>query len=249
MIPARYGSTRFPGKALADILGKPMIQHVHERASLAPSISDVIVATDDDRIARVVAGFGGRVVMTSPDHQSGTDRIAEAARTLDSDIIVNVQGDEPLIEPSAIEAAVRPLVDDPTLPMATLSVRIRSIDDLLSPGVVKVVCGITGDALYFSRSMIPFARDLGRHPTQDDLDAGRVIAFKHVGLYVYRREFLQRYASLSPSHLETVEKLEQLRVLEHGYRIRVVETSYDSVGVDEPSDLHRVIGRLSRPVT
>lgn len=225
-----------------------MIQHVYERVCQAPSVSEVIVATDDERIDRTVAAFGGRAVMTSPHHPSGTDRLAEVARSLASDIIVNVQGDEPLIEPGAIEAAISPLLDDPGLPMATLSVRIGQIGDLLSPGVVKVVTAANGDALYFSRSMIPFVRDVGQVPTQGDLDAGRVVAYKHVGLYVYRRDFLLRYASLPPSPLETAEKLEQLRVLEAGFRIRVVETPYDSIGVDEPSDLGRVISRLGIPV-
>lgn len=244
IIPARYGSTRFPGKALAPILGKPMIRHVHERTSLAPSLSEVVVATDDQRIREVVEGFGGRVVMTSPHHQSGTDRIAEAVRSLDADVVVNVQGDEPLIDPAAIEAALRPLVDDPALSMSTLAVRIASIEDYLSPGVVKVVTDRNGDALYFSRSPVPFVRDLGMGPTQADLDGGRIVAFKHVGLYVYRRDFLERYATLPQTPLESAEKLEQLRVLENGYRIRVVETGYDSVGVDEPADLEEVVRRM-----
>lgn len=244
IIPARYGSTRFPGKALAPILGKPMIRHVHERTSQAPSLSEVVVATDDDRIRGVVEGFGGRVVMTSPHHQSGTDRIAEAVRSLDAEVVVNVQGDEPLIDPAAIEAALRPLVDDPSLSMSTLAVRIASLEDYLSPGVVKVVTDRNGDALYFSRSPVPFVRDLGKGPTQDDLDGGRVVALKHVGLYVYRRDFLERYAALPPTPLESAEKLEQLRVLENGFRIRVVETAYDSVGVDEPADLEKVVRRM-----
>ena len=235
IIPARYASTRFPGKPLADICGKPMIQHVYERTLQAGSVGRVIVATDDERIRAVVAGFGGEVALTRADHPSGTDRLAEVAATLDADLVVNVQGDEPLIDPVMIDQAVRPLQQDASVVMGTLKSRIVDAADYANPNVVKVVTDVSGFALYFSRAPIPYQRD--------DVPAP---LFKHVGLYVYRRDFLLKYPRLPETPLEQAEKLEQLRALEHGYRIFVAETDRQSIGVDVPEDLQKVIAELSK---
>lgn len=235
IIPARYQSTRLPGKALAPLAGRPLVEHVYRRAAAVPGIARVLVATDDRRIQTAVEAFGGECVMTDPGHRSGTDRLAEVARTLTCDVIVNVQGDEPLIEPAMIAAALTPM-SDPDVRMATLRRRLDE-SDLRNPNVVKVVVDRRGDALYFSRAPIPWARDAaGQFAPQS--------TFKHVGLYVYRRDFLITVAGLSPTPLEQAESLEQLRVLEHGYRIRTVETTLDSIGVDTPDDLARVRARL-----
>lgn len=236
VIPARYASTRLPGKPLLKIGGKPMIQWVYERVGRASLVQDVIVATDDRRIHDAVQAFGGRCVMTSPEHTTGTDRLAEAAADLKSDIIVNVQGDEPLIEPGVIDACIRPMMDGDDFPVATPCTRIRSREELLNPDVVKVVSDRDGFALYFSRSPIPCDRDQG--PLSVDLNLNPF--FKHIGLYVYRRDFLLKYSRMAPTPLEVREKLEQLRILENGYRIRVVETEYDSISVDTEEDLRRV---------
>jgi 3-deoxy-manno-octulosonate cytidylyltransferase (CMP-KDO synthetase) len=244
VIPARYASTRFAGKPLADILGKPMIQWVYERTVRASLVSETIVATDDERIAAVVRRFGGRVEMTSADHETGTDRLAEVASRLDAELIVNVQGDEPLIEPAMIDGAIAPLVADSTIPMGTLMARITSRDDLENPNIVKVVTDGAGCALYFSRSPIPHLRDEGGMPDEAALVAGHYPFFRHIGLYVFRRDFLLNFARLAQTPLEKMEKLEQLRALEHGFRIRVEETRHDSIGVDTPADLQRVIDRL-----
>ena len=246
IIPARYASTRFEGKALADIKGKPMVRHVYERTALAQLVSEVIVATDDERIAAAVRAFGGRVVMTSRDHETGTDRLAEVAARLDSEIVVNVQGDEPLIEPAMIDEAIRPLVEDPAIVMGTLKSRIRNLHDFLSPNVVKVVTDRNGFALYFSRSPLPNFRDKWNDLKDEAFNSGKLLCHKHVGLYVYRREFLLQYARMAPTQLELSEKLEQLRVLENGYRIKVVETAYESIGVDTPGDLEKVLEHLKK---
>jgi 3-deoxy-manno-octulosonate cytidylyltransferase (CMP-KDO synthetase) len=230
IIPARFDSTRLPGKPLAEIAGRPMIEHVYRRAAAARCIMRVIVATDDERVAAAVIGFGGEVAMTASTHQSGTDRLAEVARALDADVIVNVQGDEPLLEPAMIDDAVAPLASDRSIEMAPLCRRIDDRRDLDNPHVVKVVVDRDGFAMYFSRAPIPFARNP---------DSG-ADAWRHVGLYVYRRDCLLRLASLTPTSLERAEALEQLRALEHGIRIRVVETHYDTIGVDTPADLERV---------
>ena len=231
VIPARYASTRFPGKALADIAGRPMIEHVYGRAAAARNVDAVIVATDDGRIADAVAKFGGTVRMTRSDHLTGTDRLSEVAADLDCDLVVNVQGDEPLIEPETIDAAIEPFRDDPSLLMSTVCTRIFTHDAIVDPNVVKVVTDVRGFALYFSRSPIPYVRE----------GVGSAIGpHKHLGLYVYRRDFLRSIASLEPTALERSESLEQLRVLEHGFAIRVVETGHDSIGVDTPEDLERV---------
>lgn len=246
VIPSRYASTRFEGKALADIMGKPMVQHVYERTCRASLVSEVIVATDDSRIEAAVKAFGGRVEMTSSSHETGTDRLAEVAGRIDSEIIVNVQGDEPLIEPAMIDEAIRPLVDDETIVMGTLKSRIRNLHDFLSPNVVKVITDCTGFALYFSRSPLPFFRDKWDDLKDEAFDSGRLLCHKHVGLYVYRRDFLLRYAQMPQTYLERAEKLEQLRVLENGHRIRVVETEHESIGVDSPPDLEKVLEKLRK---
>jgi 3-deoxy-manno-octulosonate cytidylyltransferase (CMP-KDO synthetase) len=233
VIPARYASTRFPGKALEDIAGRPMIEHVYRRAAAARNVDAVLVATDDPRIAEAVTKFGGEVRMTRATHPTGTDRIAEVAETLDCDLIVNLQGDEPLIEPAAIDEAIEPFRDDPTLIMTSLCRKFRPDEDVRDPHIVKVVSDLHGFARYFSRAPIPYVRDTTR--TNDD-----AAHFKHIGLYVQRREFLLRVATLQPTPLERAEALEQLRTLEHGYSIKMIETTHDSIGVDTPEDLERV---------
>jgi 3-deoxy-manno-octulosonate cytidylyltransferase (CMP-KDO synthetase) len=240
IIPARFSSSRLPGKPLSDIQGKPMVQRVYERALLARHVDRVLVATDDERISAAVRSFGGEAVMTSARHASGTDRLAEVAETLDpDDLIVNVQGDEPMLEPAGIDAAVDGLRHDRDLPMATLSVPLATTDELRNPSVVKVVVDAHGDALYFSRSPIPFVRD-GGGGSFDDVVA-RGLSRRHLGLYAYRRDALLRFAALPPAPLELAEGLEQLRALHHGLRIRVVAREADAgVAVDTPEDLARV---------
>ncbi|HKZ17067.1 MAG TPA: 3-deoxy-manno-octulosonate cytidylyltransferase [Geobacteraceae bacterium] len=244
LIPARYASTRFEGKALADIMGKPMVQHVYERAARARLVSEVIVATDDERIAAAVTAFGGRVEMTLQSHETGTDRLAEVAARIDSDVVVNVQGDEPLIEPAMIDEAIYPLTVDNSINMGTLKSRIRTLHDFLSPNVVKVITDKEGFALYFSRSPLPNFRDKWNDLKDEAFASGRLLCYKHVGIYVYRREFLLQFARMAPTYLEMAEKLEQLRVLENGFRIKVVETKYESIGVDTPTDLDKVVESL-----
>jgi 3-deoxy-manno-octulosonate cytidylyltransferase (CMP-KDO synthetase) len=249
VIPARYASTRFPGKALADIGGKPMIQHVYERTSRASLVSRVIVATDDQRIADVIQRIGGEVVMTAASHETGTDRLAEVARGLDSDLIVNVQGDEPLIDPAMINQAIQPFLDNPGLKMGTLKTRVLCLHDFLSPNVVKVVTDRDGNALYFSRSPLPFFRDKWQDLKDESFVSGRMLCYKHVGLYVYRRDFLLEFAAMPPTALEMSEKLEQLRAVENGVRIRVVETEFTSIGVDTPDDLNKAQERYRQIVS
>ena len=216
-----------------------MIEHVYRRAVLSRAVDSVVVATDDERIAAAVRGFGGTARLTGRDHRTGTDRLAEVAATLDCDLVVNVQGDEPLLDPAAIDEAVAPFASSPDLLMTTLRHRFAVPDDARDPNVVKVVVDRNGFALYFSRAPIPFVRDpraAGRPPPA---------RIKHIGLYVYRREFLLRLAGLPPTPLEVAESLEQLRALEHGFAIKTVETGYDSIGVDTPEDLERVRGLLA----
>jgi 3-deoxy-manno-octulosonate cytidylyltransferase (CMP-KDO synthetase) len=233
VIPARYQSTRFPGKALAELGGRPMIEHVYRRAAEAPAVDAVVVATDDQRIVDAVEAFGGFARMTSSAHRTGTDRVAEVAADLTCAIVVNVQGDEPLIEPAMIGAVVEPLRLDPSIPMATVRRLLTDPDDYTSPHVVKVVTDARGDALYFSRAPIPAA------PADGPAEAVRAAAYVHVGLYAFQREFLLRFAALPQTPLERSESLEQLRALEHGYRIRTVVTEHHSIGVDTPDDLER----------
>jgi 3-deoxy-manno-octulosonate cytidylyltransferase (CMP-KDO synthetase) len=230
VITARFASTRFPGKPLADIDGRTMIEHVYRRAEASPMISRVVVATDDLRIATTVTAFGGNVRLTRADHQSGTDRLAEVAATMDCDVIVNVQGDEPLLDPRSIGEAIAPF-SDPSVSITTLYRRITNPAELSNQNITKVVLDRGGYALYFSRAAIPHARDpRGGWPPM----------YKHVGLYAYRRSALLVLASLEPTPLERAEALEQLRALEHGIRIKAVETAYDSIGVDTPEDLEQV---------
>ena len=246
VIPARYASVRFPGKALALIEGKPMIQHVYERTVRASLVDSVIVATDDERICQAVTAFGGNCRMTRVGHETGTDRLAEAAQGLDADIIVNVQGDEPLIAPEMIDQAIRPFLADPSLRMGTLKTRIKCLHDFLSPNVVKVVTDLQDNALYFSRSPLPFFRDRWQDLKDESFVSGKMLCFKHVGLYVFRRDFLVEFAAMTPTFLEISEKLEQLRAVENGVRIRVVETEFESIGVDTPDDLVKAQKRLKK---
>jgi 3-deoxy-manno-octulosonate cytidylyltransferase (CMP-KDO synthetase) len=244
VIPARYGSTRYPGKSLALIRDKPMVQWVYERTKRSTLLDRVIVATDDRRILDAVTAFGGEAVMTSEAHATGTDRIAAVAEKLDCTIVVNVQGDEPLIDPRMIDEAVRPLAEDPSIPMGTLAKRITDPADTVDPNVVKVVMDRKGYALYFSRAPIPWDRD---HWAGQTVLAGLTLAgpcYKHIGLYVYRRDFLLAYAAMPQTPLEATEKLEQLRALEHGHKIKVEITDHESFGVDIPGDLSKILQRL-----
>jgi 3-deoxy-manno-octulosonate cytidylyltransferase (CMP-KDO synthetase) len=231
VIPARFASSRFPGKALSIIAGKTMLQHVFERASSARYLSHVIVATDDTRIADAARSFGAPVRLTREDHASGTDRVAEVASASTAEIIVNIQGDEPLIDPSSIDAAVLTILDDSDAPMGTLKKRIVHPEELANPNVVKVITDRHDRAIYFSRLPLPYVRES---------DAPSMTRFKHIGLYVYRRDFLLGYSDLPVGPLEQAERLEQLRALENGYSIRVAETEYESLGVDTPEDFERV---------
>ncbi len=240
VIPARYASQRLPAKPLVDLMGKPMIQRVYERVTRAKLPAEVVVATDDRRIADVVQAFGGTAVLTSTDIKSGSDRVAAVARGMEGDIFVNVQGDEPLIAPGMIDEAVNVLLEDPDAAVGTLARKIESVADLDNPAVVKVVFDVHRYALYFSRAAIPFLRDAGEHAQW----LSRHTYYKHVGMYVFRREFLLNYASLPESSLERAERLEQLRILECGYRIKVGITNHDSISVDTPEDVQRVIGLL-----
>lgn len=225
-IPARMGSTRFPGKPLAMLAGKPMIEHVIAKA-LAADLGPVFVATDDGRIAAIARSAGASAFMTRSDHPNGTNRLAEAVQELDCDVVINVQGDEPLIDPEAIRAVVKPFDDDAYLPMATLAHPLRDHNDLSDANVVKVVCNAKGRAMYFSRAAIPFPR----------IESAQ--ALQHVGLYAYRKEFLLIYPSLDTCESEQSEQLEQLRVLHHGYDIAVSIGDFHCIGVDTPADLQR----------
>jgi 3-deoxy-manno-octulosonate cytidylyltransferase (CMP-KDO synthetase) len=233
IIPARYGSTRLPAKVLADIAGKPLIQRVYERAKDSASLDRLVVATDDDRVCRCVESFGGEVLKTSPSHPSGTDRVAEAAQILKvegRDLIINIQADQPLFEPGMIDEIVAPFRSGPDLEMGALVYPVQTEEELKSPSVVKVVVDQQGFALYFSRSPIPYAQSPSLSPRY----------YKHIGPYAYRMGFLLTLTRLPRGILEQVESLEQLRVLENGYRIRIVETQFDSQEVDPPEDLEKV---------
>lgn len=235
IIPARYESNRFRGKPLAEIAGKPMIQHVVERAKQVSLLTRVIVATDDMRIAECVESFGGEYVMTRDDHVSGSDRLAEAAELVgisEHDVVVNIQGDQPLFPAEVVEQVARPLLEDPALPMSTLIYKIRRKEEINDPNHVKTVFDRDDYALYFSRSPIPFQRnpDEGIAPTY----------YKHLGFYAYRKGFLLTFVALPEGEWERFEKLEQLRALEYGYKIKVMLTEHDSIEVDTPEDLKRV---------
>jgi len=237
-IPARYHSKRFEGKPLALIAGKPMIQHVYQRSKGCPVLDEVYVATDDLKIVKCVNEFGGQAVMTDGRHLSGTDRIAEAAEKVnlaDRDIVVNIQGDQPIFQPSIISDLIRPLTEDPKIPMSTLMHEIKEDRELQDINNTKVVVDNNGYALYFSRLPIPFSRD----------QKSRTTHYKHLGIYAYRKEFLVAFTNLSYGLLEGAEKLEQLRALEHGFKIKVVETIFDSIEVDIPEDIEIVEQKLS----
>jgi len=231
VIPARYSSTRFEGKVLADIFGKPMIQHVWERAMQAKVLDDLIIACDDERVAETARSFGAKVAFTAKGHASGTDRIIEVVNPIDVKIVVNIQGDEPLVHPVMIDMAAQALLDDRDAAMATLMRKIENPDDIQNPDVVKVVVDKNNFALYFSRSPIPY------HARNSEVSFP--VYYKHIGLYAYTKDFLFIYRNLPESSLEKAEKLEQLRVLQEGYRIKVVETRYDTIGVDTPEDLEK----------
>lgn len=231
VIPARYGSSRFPGKIIAKIAGKPMIERVYQQTSKSKLLDELYVAVDDKKVYDCVTGFGGNAIMTGQQHQSGTDRIAEVMQKIKGDIVVNIQGDQPLLDPLMIDEAVQPMIDNPDIPMSTIKTKVETelVDD---PGVVTVVTDKDGFALYFSRSPIPYARE------KNDIDY-----FEHVGLYVYRKDFLLKISQLPQTPLEKIEILEQLRVIENGYKILVVETKSPGaagVSVDTPEDLKNV---------
>ncbi len=237
VIPARYASQRLPAKPLVDLAGKSLVQRVYERASKAATLDYLVVATDDQRIVDAVRSFGGEVMMTSSEIRSGSDRVAAVAEAMEGDIFVNIQGDEPLIPPVMIDEGVRLLLDDEDVVLGTLAKRIDNAEELFNPAVVKVVLDADGHALFFSRSPIPHRRDA---TSESDwlIDA---TYYKHIGLYVFRRDFLKTYAAMKESNLERLEKLEQLRALENGYRIKVGVTEFDSVPVDTPQDVARVL--------
>jgi 3-deoxy-manno-octulosonate cytidylyltransferase (CMP-KDO synthetase) len=239
LIPARYSSTRFPGKPLALLQGMPVIEHVYRNSLHSRLADDAIIATDSEEIYNKVLSFGGKAVMTSVDNASGTDRIAEAAALLDYDIIVNVQGDEPLIKPDMIDAAIS-VLEDREASIGTLAKRVADSREIFDPNIVKVVFDKKGFAFYFSRAPIPYYRDLFNAEGQLGSDVSDLFIFKHIGIYSYRRDVLQEITKIKPSRLEIIEKLEQLRALEHGYRVKVRETFFETVGVDTPEDLERI---------
>ncbi|HSH16237.1 MAG TPA: 3-deoxy-manno-octulosonate cytidylyltransferase, partial [Verrucomicrobiae bacterium] len=230
VIPARFASTRFPGKVLAPIAGQPMVQRVYERVRACRSVDRVVVATDSPRVIEAVGAFGGESVMTRADHASGTERMAEVAGRIAAEIYVNVQGDEPLMDPVAVAAGVECVASDPAVAVGTIAAPLRDKSELANPNVVKVVCATNGDALYFSRAPVPWLRDAAQAPLAESA------YLKHAGLYVFRREALLRFAKLPPGRLEQIEQLEQLRLLENGIPIRVAITDYESVAVDVPAD-------------
>jgi 3-deoxy-manno-octulosonate cytidylyltransferase (CMP-KDO synthetase) len=232
VIPARFGATRLPGKPLVSLAGKSMIQRVFERAKLAKTPSQVIVATDDERILQAVQAFGGEARMTRSDHRTGTERVAEVAAHAEGDVFVNVQGDEPLLDPAAIDTAVNALLEEPPAAVATVATTIKTPADIMDPNVVKTVLDFDGNALYFSRAPIPWVRD----------NAGHIVVrhWKHLGLYVFQRDALLDYPTLPQGDLERIEQLEQLRWMENGVKIRVAEVEHDAVSVDIPEDVARV---------
>src|SRR5271156_1550883 len=239
VVPARHASVRFPGKPLAQIAGKSMIQHVVERLRDAATISRIVVATDDERIKDAVASFGEEAILTRADHRTGTDRVAEVAAHVPAEIYVNVQGDEPLIDAGTVDAVVQAMLDDDSVQIATPCAAITIPNEIMDPNVVKVVRDFDGNALYFSRAPIPWVRDTGESVVAQH--------WKHLGLYAFRREALVEFPTLPPGDLERLEQLEQLRWLENGFHLRVVETDYDAVSVDVPADVARVEALLRNP--
>jgi len=232
VIPARYGSTRLPGKPLVSLAGKPMVQRVYERAKLAKCVHQVIVATDDDRIVKAVEAFGGEARMTRTDHRTGTERVAEVAAHVEGEVFVNVQGDEPLLDPVAVDRAVGSLLEEPAASISTVATPIKTPADIMDPNVVKTVLDFDGNALYFSRGPIPWVRDT--------TSKVHVHYWKHLGLYVFRRDALLEYPTLPQGELERIEQLEQLRWMENGWKIRVAEVEHDAVSVDVLEDVARV---------
>jgi 3-deoxy-manno-octulosonate cytidylyltransferase (CMP-KDO synthetase) len=232
VIPARYGATRLPGKPLVPLAGQPMIQRVYERAKLATRAARVIVATDDDRILKAVESFGGDARMTRRDHRTGTERVAEVAAHEKGDVFVNVQGDEPLLDPAAVDSAIDALLEEPAASIATVATPIKSPADIMDPNVVKTVLDFDNNGLYFSRAPIPWVRD--------SASKMQVRHLKHLGLYVFQRDALLEYPTLPQGELERIEQLEQLRWLENGWKIRVAEVEHDAVSVDVPEDVARV---------
>jgi 3-deoxy-manno-octulosonate cytidylyltransferase (CMP-KDO synthetase) len=245
VIPSRFASQRLPAKPLVDLLGKPMVQRVYEQAKKSRLLDRVVVATDDVRIEEAVRRFGGDVLMTSQDIASGSDRVAAVASQMSGDIFVNIQGDEPLIAPEMIDQGVQLLLDEPSAPVGTLVKQILLQDELINPNVVKVVCTQDEYALYFSRSIIPYVRGQADEKQWNDLHT----FYKHIGLYVFRRHFLLQYAQLPVSRLETAEKLEQLRILEAGYKIKIAKTTFDSIPIDTMEDVVRVVTMMRRTST
>jgi len=244
VIPARWASVRFPGKPIADIHGKPMVQWVSEQAQKSSLVTDVVIATDDKRIYDVVIGFGGKVLMTSPNHRSGTDRVAEVARNIECDIVVNIQGDEPLIPPENIDLVIKPLLDSDEFSVSTLMTAINSSSEIIDPDICKVVVDDAGCALYFTRAPIPYNRDL-EYTDSSNIDSqmgvdNMFLGYKHIGIYAYKKSFLLQFSNMKISRLENIEKLEQLRILENKYSIRVVETKQNSIGVDRPGDIEKI---------
>ncbi len=237
IIPARYGSTRFEGKPLINILGKTMIQRTYEQAKKSELIEEVYVATDDERIKQNAESFGAQVIMTSKECACGTDRIAEAVQQLglsDNDLVVNIQGDEPVVNPSSIDAAIKPFLSDPTLKVTTLAIKIKNALEYSDPSVAKVVTDKDGFALYFSRAGIPYNR------------SNHTEVYKQLGIYVFRKHFLVEFSKMKPTRYELTEKLEQLRIIENGHKIKVVETDYDSPSINVPADLDTVLDFLKK---
>ncbi len=238
VIPARFGSTRFPKKVIADLNGKPIIQHIWENCKKAKMLDDLVIATDNDEVMEVIKSFGGKAVFTSPDHMTGTDRIAEVVNAIDVNVIVNIQGDEPLIQAEMVDSLVRTILDHKNISMASLMKKMENLDEINNPNVVKVIVDKNGFAIYFSRSPIPYPR----------LKEEAKLYYKHLGIYAYTKDFLYEYTNLPKSYLEKCESLEQLRVLENGYKIKMVETKFDTIGVDTPDDLEKVKSRLEANV-
>lgn len=238
VIPARYSSTRFEGKVIADIMGKPMIQHVWERAKESKTLDDVIIACDDQRVADIARSFGAKAVLTAKGHACGSDRIIEIINPLDVKIVINIQADEPLIHPLMIDSLAQSLLGSPEIIMATLMKKIEDVHEINDPHVVKVITDKNGFAIYFSRAAIPCRAK--------NSQVKEVVYYKHIGLYGYTKDFLFTYKNLPISRLEKIEQLEQLRVLEDGYKIKVIETKYETIGVDTPEDLERVKNYLRK---
>jgi 3-deoxy-manno-octulosonate cytidylyltransferase (CMP-KDO synthetase) len=241
IIPARYASSRFPGKPLADILGKPMIQWVYERSKTAKLLDELVVATDDKRIFDAVSSFGGKAAMTSPNCKNGTERVAEVIQNFDCSLVVNIQGDEPIISPKTIDQLIDLMRNNLDAPVGTLVKKIRYFQDLKNPNIPKVIVDNNFNAIYFSRTVIPYFRDEANFEKWIE----KAVYYKHIGIYIYRRDFLLKFVNMPISNLEKIEQLEQLRILENSFKIKVAETESESIGVDTPADIERVIKFLN----